>query len=106
MGRPRRRQPDNRAVESAAEAAEVMTTLASTSLQPYPKNRPAPDLESYVAEAREAARRVAESMAMRRTGNPALSGPDEIDVQSRIEKAVAYARWRWHGYRDGEIASL
>lgn len=66
-------------------------------------NRPGPPLETYVAEAVLAARHYQSARKF---------GPDtkDFDRKQWIEDAVVsaekYARWRWQGYQDGEIASL
>lgn len=75
-------------------------------LRAFPLNRNAPSLERYVAEAIEGAR-IEAVRQLARKGFGGMSASDsEIDIESRIAKAESYARWRWHGYRDGEIASL
>lgn len=75
-----------------------------------PVNRPAPELEAYVAEAREGARIVAEQKPKRllRVGQSVRERDQEYlqDIEDRVAKAEAYARWRWHGYQAGEVASL
>ena len=111
MGRPRKwaSDADRKRAQRGDETEPVDIAVINEGpsvLQPFPKNRPAPDLEIYVAEAREAARITAEAMALRRTGNPERSELDKVDIEDRVKKAESYARWRWQGYRDGEIVSL
>jgi hypothetical protein len=80
--------PDVPDVEDLAETA---------ALKPYRKNRPAPPLEQYVAQ------QVGEVKVLVATGrltNEIHRGED------RIARAERYARWRWQGYKDGEIKSL
>lgn len=80
---------------------DVAEAIPGSSLPRFPKDRPAPPLEEYVAEHVEAAKRlVAGGLKDPRQFTEKTEGDD------RVSRAEAYARWRWQGYKDGEIASL
>ena len=125
MGRPRKWESDAermRALRNGREELEpgeaelvveaIVVEPQPRALAPFPRNRAAPPLEQYVAEAREAARIVGEGIAKRKlpsasTSNGNVASPmASEDTEARVAKAEAYARWRWQGYADGEIASL
>ena len=95
-----------------AQADDSELELRARSLAKYEPGRAAPPLEEYVAEAREAARIVGVGIAKRKlpsasTSNGNVASPMAAeDTEARVAKAEAYARWRWQGYADGEIASL
>lgn len=80
---------------------DVTDVVLGSSLPRYERNRPAPPLEVYVADhVREAERLVADGLKDPRQFTEITPGDD------RVGRAEKYARWRWHGYKDGEIASL
>lgn len=117
MGRPRKWESDadrKRAIrnappaESAIEAADALASATTTEpeLVALPKYRPAPDLGLYVREAREAARLDAEARAARYASSGAAGVEAAIDIEARVDAAERYARWRWQGYRDGQIVRL
>jgi hypothetical protein len=73
------------------------------------RDRPAPPLEEYVAEMKEAARKVGESMMARRLTEASTEKERKSaleDIEFRVADAERYARWRWQGYKNAEIASL
>lgn len=61
-----------------------------------PKGRPAPPLEQYVADHRKAVQ-----LELDKGLKEAI-----YKGKGRVDRAEDYARWRWHGYVNGEIASL
>ncbi len=74
-----------------------------------PKDRPAPPLEEYVDEMKAAARRTGEKMMARRLTEASTDKERRValeDVELRVAAAEKYARWRYKGYKDAEIASL
>lgn len=101
--------------EEAKAAADGVAALAiaakvkeGSRLEPLPQNRPAPPLEQYVAEAREGARLVG---VQKQEKLPEPQNQKELnerrqDLADRVDRAEKYARWRWQGYQDGEVASL
>ena len=73
------------------------------------KDRPAPPLDEYVAEMALAARRVGENIMARTlpdTATPKERAEALREIEDRVAAADKYARWRWQGYKDAEIASL
>lgn len=75
---------------------DLSDLIPGTNLPRFARNRPAPPLEEYVAEQVEAVRRLVGNGLK----NPVHQGED------RVVRAERYARWRWHGFIDGEIARL
>lgn len=116
MGRPRKWASDadrkkadrgnGKEPEAFSDEEIVPVEPGSSPLQPFPKNRPAPSLESYVAEAVEGARLEAQRQLDRKLFAGMSGSEAAADIESRVAKAESYARWRWTGYRDGEIVSL
>lgn len=95
----RERQQEELAAERRAEAQQL-AAVEST----------ARELERrrvYIEEAVTRARLDAESRARSRETARALNkdlGP--VDVEARVERARAYAAWRWDAHLAGEVASL
>ncbi len=81
-------------IPSVADLSEL---IPGTNLKRFKLNRPCPPLEQYVAEQVGVVKMM---VATGQLSNPVHEGED------RVARAERYARWRWHGYRDGEIASL
>ena len=74
-------------------------TVEEPRTSPFEKDRPAPPLGEYVAAEVEVTRRmIAEGRTPSRNA--------VTDAAGRLERTEAYARWRYQGYVDGEIASL
>lgn len=74
-----------------------------------PKDRPAPPLEEYVEEMKAASRKVGEKMMARRLTEASTDKERRValeDIELRVAAAERYARWRWQGYKDAEVASL
>jgi hypothetical protein len=89
-------------VESVSPASELLVAgeegeMPVLVIEDLKVGRPAPPLEDYVKANVDAC-----IEAMERDGlkNPIVNGAD------RIQRAEAYARWRWQGYVDGLVDSL
>lgn len=78
------------------DAPDLDDPIPGTSLPRFPRNRDTPPLEEYVADALEAVRRLVAAGLK----NEVHRGED------RFARAERYARWRWQGYKDGEIKEL
>jgi hypothetical protein len=88
----------------APDASDI--TDPEKQLTAFPKHRPAPPLEKYVAGAIRAAHLESERKREYFASSP---GPVEVfedELDARAQAAERYARWRWHGFDDGDIASL
>ncbi len=83
------------------DVPDLSELIPGTNLKRLPLNRPAPPLEEYVAEHVEAARRL---VAAGQKSPQQFTEPTPGD--DRVGRAEKYARWRWQGYKDGEIESL
>jgi hypothetical protein len=94
--------PDTSALKVSIPAVPDLSELIpGTNLKRFPRNRPAPPLEEYVAEQVEAVRRLlAQGLKDPRQFTEPTPGDD------RMSRAEKYARWRYQGFIDGEIASL
>lgn len=80
---------------------DLSDLIPGTNLPRFKRNRPAPPLEEYVAHhVNETKRLVAEGLKDPQQFTDPTPGDD------RVSRAEKYARWRWQGYIDGEIASL
>lgn len=80
---------------------DLSDLIPGTNLPRLKRDRPCPPLEEYVAEHVEAARRlVAQGLKDPKQFTEPTPGDD------RVSRAEKYARWRWQGFKDGEIASL
>ncbi len=89
--------PDTSALKVKIPAVPDLSDLIpGTNLPRFARDRPCPPLEEYVAEQVEASRR----LIGRGLKNPVHEGDD------RLVRAEKYARWRWQGFKDGEVASL
>ena len=78
------------------DAPDIDEMVVKSSLPALPKNRDAPPLEEYVAAELEHVRRLV-----------AAGLKNEVHRgKNRFDRAEAYARWRWQGYKDGEIKEL
>lgn len=92
----------------APKGAKIPPEVEFPVLPRLPRGRTAPPLELYVAKALELAR-IEGERKYARLGDPLNqkeANERKDDIASRVEKAEGYARWRWQGYLDGEIASL
>lgn len=78
------------------DVPDVDEMVATSGLPRLPKNRSAPPLEEYVASELEHVRRLVAAGLK----NEVHRGED------RFARAERYARWRWQGYKDGEIKEL
>lgn len=93
---------------SGVKKGSDIVTEEQSDLPELPRGRPAPALETYISEARKAARIEGERKHSRLPppANQKELNERKQDVASRVELAGEYARYRWYGYVNGEIASL
>ncbi len=79
------------------DVPDLSELIPGTNLKRFKLNRPCPPLEDYVA-AQVGVVKV--MVAAGKLTNEVHRG------ENRVQRAERYARWRWQGYKDGEIASL